>query len=261
LPDEFGAEIYTVRDLIVRLQEQVCAAPDSAAAERQSWSRILSAQALAGDDEAEVEFSGWGLTFFKSLLVRLLYLLFRVLLRLEATGLENLPRRGAFLICPNHLSYLDPFIVIGVLPYALFKRVFFVGYSAFFQSGIMKLMARLAGIIPVDPDANLLRAMKMGACGLRQGRILCIFPEGGRSFDGELQEFRKGAAILAKETGAPIVPVGIRGTHEVWPRDSRRIRPHKVIVRFGQPLEADSDSYQQDTDRLRDAVAGLMRPA
>jgi long-chain acyl-CoA synthetase len=261
LPDDFGAEIYTVRDLIVRLQEQAGAALDSGAAERQTWSRILSAQAPAGDDEARVSFSGWWLTLFKYLLLSLLRLLFRILLRLEARGLENLPRHGTFLICPNHLSYLDPFVVIGVLPYEVFKRIFFVGYSVFFQTRIMKSLARLASIIPVDPDANLLRAMKMGACGLRQGRILCIFPEGGRSFDGDLQEFRKGAAILAKETGAPIVPVGIHGTYEVWRRESRRIRLHKVTVCFGPPLEAGSDSYQQDTDRLRDAVASLIHPS
>ncbi len=101
----------------------------------------------------------------------------------------------------------------------------------------MRVVAWVANIIPVDPDANLLRAMKVGAYGLRTGRILCIFPEGARSFDGHLGEFKKGAAILASEIGAPMIPTAIRGTYEVWQRDSRRIHLHKVKVVFGTPLQ------------------------
>jgi 1-acyl-sn-glycerol-3-phosphate acyltransferase len=105
--------------------------------------------------------------------------------------------------------------------------------------------------------------MKAGANGLRQGLILCIFPEGGRSFDGTLQEFKKGAAILSRELEIPAVPVGISGTYQVWPRDTIRIRPHKVEISIGKPLypsEADAaDPYQSDTDQLRSAVAGLIQ--
>lgn len=257
LPEDFGVEIHTVRDLIVRLQERVEVAPGLPAAGRGTWSRILSAEALAGDEDARIAFAGRWLTIFKYSVLRLIYLLMRVLLRLEVRGRENLPARGPFLICPNHLSFIDPLVVIGALPYRLFRHTFFLGYSAIFQKGVMGLLARLAGVIPVDADANLLRAMKIGAWGLRSGRILCIFPEGGRSFDGTLQEFRKGAAILARETGAALVPVGIRGTYEVWPRDSRRIRLHKVTVRFGRPLEPCSGSYEEVTERLRAAVSSL----
>ena len=150
-----------------------------------------------------------------------------------------------------------------MLPYRTFQKTFFLGYSEFFNSGFMKLVARLTNIIPVDPDAHLLRAMKAGAAGLRSGRILCVFPEGGRSFDGELQEFKKGASILSRELSVPIVPAAIRGTHEVWPRDSNRIRPHKVRIVFGEPLfpsQSDAlDSYQTDTGRLREAVSSLLK--
>jgi 1-acyl-sn-glycerol-3-phosphate acyltransferase len=111
----------------------------------------------------------------------------------------------------------------------------------------------------VDPDSNLMRAMKVGAWGLRNGRILCIFPEGSRSYDGSLLEFKKGAAILAREVGAPIVPVALRGLYEVWPRDSKRIRLHRVKLVFGAPLppEADGD-YDRDTQRLASDVRTLF---
>ena len=126
----------------------------------------------------------------------------------------------------------------------------------------MRLVARLTNVVPVDPDAHLLRAMKAGAYGLRSGRILCIFPEGGRSYDGSLQEFKKGAAILSRELSIPIVPVAIQGTHRVWPRDSVRIRPHKVTIEFGKtlvPSPSDaSDPYTEDAERLRNTLAAML---
>ena len=82
----------------------------------------------------------------------------------------------------------------------------------------MRWLARAMNIVPVDPDANLVNAMRAGAAGLRLKKVLLLFPEGERSIDGELKKFRKGAAILSAHTGAPIVPVAIDGLFELWPR-------------------------------------------
>jgi long-chain acyl-CoA synthetase len=264
LPEDFGAEVFTVRDLIFRLEQQAGIVTRAGAASRQSWRTILSEESLDREEEEQFRVSGAALTIFKYVCLRLIYyLLFRTLLRFESRGLEQLPQKGTYLICPNHQSYLDPFVLVAALPYGIFRRVFFVGYSVFFDSWIMKIVARLINVVPVDPDAHLLRAMKAGAYGLRSGHILCIFPEGGRSFDGELQSFKKGAAILSRELSVPIVPVGIQGTHQVWPRDSARIRPHKVKVHFGEPISPSqtsaADPYQADTDRLRESIALLIR--
>jgi len=104
--------------------------------------------------------------------------------------------------------------------------------------------------------------MKVGACGLRGGRVLCIFPEGARSFDGKPGPFKKGAAILAREVGVPMIPAAILGAYEAWPRDSRRIRLHKIRMVFGASVRADAtdeaNSIQENTDRLRQAVIRLM---
>lgn len=127
----------------------------------------------------------------------------------------------------------------------------------------MRLVAHLTSVISVDPDAHLLRAMKAGAAGLRHGLVLGIFPEGGRSFDGELQTFKKGAAILSRELSVPIVPAALRETHKVWARDSARIRPHPVTIEFGKPLFPSpgnaADPYMADTERLRESVAAMIR--
>jgi long-chain acyl-CoA synthetase len=264
LPEDFGADILTVRDLILQLERQAGAATRAGAASRQSWTSILSEESLDREETAQFRMSGPALTAIKYGCVRLLdWLLFQPLLRLDVRGAEHLPAEGTFLICPNHQSYLDPFVLVAALPYRVFRRMFFVGYSVFFGTRLMATAARLANIVLVDPDAHLLRAMKAGAYGLRKGRILCIFPEGGRSFDGELQDFKKGAAILSRELSVPIVPVIILGTHLVWARDSARIRLHKVKVHFGKPVfpspSAAADPYQADTDALRSKIEEMIR--
>ncbi len=262
LSEDFGAEIHTVRDLISGLQQQIGASAGGGSGTRQSWGAILSAESLDREAEWQNSFSGTGPALLKWAVVRFLGLWFRILLRLKVRGLERLPHDGPYLLCPNHLSYLDALVMLAQLPNRVLQRVFFVGDSAFFANPFMRLVARVANVFPVDPDAHLLRAMKAGAHGLRSGRILGIFPEGSRSFDGRLGEFKKGAAILARELNVPMVPVAIRGTYEVWPRDRRRIRLHRVTVEFGAPIppgeEMRDDPYGADTERLRAAVAGLI---
>ena len=263
LPESFGAEIHTVRELIAGLEQQSGMVTTSGTSSRQSWHSILS-QDLK-DAEESLPFRRWGtaVNVLKYVCLRLFYyLIFRTLLQLRTRGLNHLPAKGPFLICPNHESFLDPLILLSVLPYRVFRNMFFLGYSMVFQGLFMRLIAHLTNVISVDPDEHLLRAMKAGAAGLRQGLILGIFPEGGRSYDGELQSFKKGAAILSRELSVPIIPTAIRGTHKVWPRDSIRIRPHKVSIEFGEPIyPAPSDApdpYKEDTERLREAVAKMI---
>ncbi len=170
----------------------------------------------------------------------------RVFMRLEVTGVEHLdalkPKQGEkqspFLICPNHQSFLDPFVLTSNYPYAIFKNIFHVGASMFFKSNFMRFVAAMLKVVPIDQDTQLLRAMKAGAIGLKNGKILNIYPEGERAFDGELHDFKKGAAILATELDLPIVPVALDGLQNVWARKSWRIRPAKVKIMIGKPLSA-----------------------
>jgi long-chain acyl-CoA synthetase len=261
LPEDFGAEIHTIRELITAIDRASQTGSACTAPARQSWGNILSDDSLQEVD-AKVRFTGEFLTIVKFVGLKILYLLFRIFLSMEVRGVRNLPKGGPFLMCPNHLSYLDALVVQSAVPYAIFRRTFFVGASELMTNRFAAMLGRLTNTIPVDPDANLLRAMKVGAYGLRRGRILCIFPEGARSYDGSLQDFKKGAAILSRETGSMVLPVGIQGTYEVWPRDSMRIRPHKVKLSFGSPLVLGPatavDPYQADIEHIRNAVAQLI---
>jgi long-chain acyl-CoA synthetase len=261
LPDEVAVEIFTVRDLIARLELETSGAANPAAITRQNWKTLLAEN--RADGKSKFHLSGTVVSALKYLILKVLYYgLFKPLLRLKTDGLENLPGKGPYLICPNHQSYIDPFVLIAALPFRVYSKMFFVGYSALFAGPIMKLVARVLNIIPVDPDTHLLGAMKAGASGLRRGGILCIFPEGGRTFDGELTEFRKGAAILARELSVPVVPAAIAGAYEVWPRGSNRIRPGKVRIAFGEALMLEessaADPYREDAEQLHQLVSNLF---
>jgi 1-acyl-sn-glycerol-3-phosphate acyltransferase len=101
--------------------------------------------------------------------------------------------------------------------------------------------------------------MRAGAIGLRAGKILNIYPEGQRSFDGKLLEFKKGAAVLAAELRLPIVPVALDGPYLIWPRKSWRIRFAKVRIAFGEPIDVRqivSSAIDEDTaqERIMSAV-------
>ncbi len=161
----------------------------------------------------------------------------RAFMRLEVHGADRLRRmKRPFLICPNHQSFLDPFVLCSTYSFDHFRNTFHVGASQYFDSRITQFVARMLKVVPVDPDTQLMKAMSAGAMGLKHGRILNIYPEGERAFDGELHEFKKGAAILAAELDLPIVPVAIDGLHKVWARRSLKIRPGKVKIMFGEPF-------------------------
>jgi long-chain acyl-CoA synthetase len=187
--------------------------------------------------------------------------LVRPLMRPRAIGLEHLPGHGPYIVSPNHQSYLDPFVLVSVLPFHVFRDLFFVGAAEYFEHPLAAWLARQVNIVPVDPDANLVPAMQAGAFGLRQGKVLVLFPEGERSIDGQVKRFKKGAAILSRHLDVPIVPVAIDGVFEIWGRnralDWRKLLPwsgHRTLVRVGPPLRAGGMSYEQQTARLREAV-------
>lgn len=185
--------------------------------------------------------------------------------RIVVSGIDRLPSRGPYIISPNHQSYLDPFFMCSVLPYHLFKQLFFVGAAEYFESPITAWLARQFNLVPVDPDANLVPAMKAGAFGLTHGKVLVLFPEGERSIDGTVKRFKKGASILARHVGVPIVPVAIHGVFDVWPRNRpfnwRLLLPghgHCVRIAFGEPMPVSADeSYADNATALRARVVSL----
>jgi long-chain acyl-CoA synthetase len=148
------------------------------------------------------------LVFIAYVVLRLIYVVARLFFRMEVKGRQGLSQlEPPYLVCPNHQSSIDPFLVCSTYPRTILKNTFHVGASMYFTNTVMSRLGRLINVIPIDPDVQLLHAMRAGAAGLRAGKILNIYPEGQRSLDGQLNEFKKGAAILAVELKLPIVPV------------------------------------------------------
>jgi long-chain acyl-CoA synthetase len=255
-----AAQALTVRDVIELVKatpaanaSSIVASPDSGIVATQdatvdgivntefNWSTIIE----SADDENQIPelrkalknrpvFLAIAFTSYKCF-----NLFCRVFMQLEVHGLENLKSmKRPFLICPNHQSFLDPFVLCSNYPFEFFKNTFHVGASEFFQTRFMGWVAQMLHVVPVDPDTQLMKAMKAGAIGLKRGRILNIYPEGERAYDGNLHKFKKGAAILATELDLPILPVAIDGLHKVWARRTWKIRPAKVKIRIGEPFFA-----------------------
>ncbi len=204
---------------------------------------------------------------------RIFNIFFRVAFRLEVSGMENLEEmhkllqdRGkpdappSFIVCPNHQSFLDPFVLTSNYPYDVFTKTFHVGAIEFFQNSFMSWLGDLLRVVRVDPDVQLMKAMKAGAVGLRNGHVLNIYPEGQRAYDGELHEFKRGASILATELKVPILPVALDGLQNVWPRNSWRIRFAKVKIKIGKPFYASEIANSDDPpDAVYDKVTEHLR--
>jgi long-chain acyl-CoA synthetase len=190
-----------------------------------------------------------------------IYFVARLCFRLEVKGREVFSQlEPPYLICPNHQSYIDPFLVCSVYPREVLQKTFHVGASMYFTNAFMAQLARLINVVPIDPDIQLLHAMRAGAAGLRAKKILNIYPEGQRSFDGKLLSFKKGGAILATELKLPIVPVALDGTYLIWPRKSWRIRLAKVKISFGEPIDARTIiSEQKDEEVAYEKVSAVVK--
>jgi len=256
-------EIYTVRELIDAVLESAAGgARPGTRATFAGWKAILAEDpddpevlALAHPNRFNDAF--W---YFFSRFIQVLSL---DLFSLQVSGLDKLPSSPPYIICPNHQSYLDPLIMVSVLPEKTFRNAFAVGTSEIFGKGLMRRLARSIKVVVVDPDANLIPAMRAGAFGLRHGLALILYPEGERSIDGTPKIFKKGAAILSIHTQVPIIPVAIDGFYEAWPRNKpfQGFKPLKIV--FGDPIapppesEASEEAYEKLTAELKARVVEM----
>jgi long-chain acyl-CoA synthetase len=186
---------------------------------------------------------------------------------LTAEGVERLPAEGPFILCPNHESHLDVVFVTACLPERHAATLCAFGKKEHFEAMPWRLAAGWVRAVPVDRLGDPRGALDAGRALLRAGRSLLIHPEGTRTRDGALQPFRRGAAQLALETGAPLVPVRIDGAYAIFPPHARLPRftgsRARLRVRFGEPLAAGralaagGDPAHALTEDLRRAVEAL----
>lgn len=184
----------------------------------------------------------------------------RLLYRLRATGLDNVPAEGPMILAPNHFSNFDHFFV-GV---RLKREIRFMAKSQFFGPGknrALDYLFRNAGHFPVRRGYDDQEAFITAASILERGGCVGIYAEGGRSRSGELGEPRRGVGRIALETGAPVVAAAIYGSAEV--RGWRRGRFPRISVAYGEPLtfpvepEASRERQQEVAEEIFDRVRAL----
>ncbi|MBF0487403.1 MAG: AMP-binding protein [Nitrospirae bacterium] len=264
LPAGFGQAIHTVKELSDDLRVFCDGAgvnSDAAVFNDETQSGFKEMFSAAPPDAQDLNRIGLRNTVFERMFTRAVLWTLRQCIRRfykgQLRGLDNLTA-PPYLICLNHTSYLDAFIVAGLLPWAVFSKLYFQGAEDIFRGATARVLARLGHVIPIDPNVNLEKAMTMSAYLLRQGLSLCIFPEGARSVDGTLQEFKKGVGILSKECGVPIIPARIDGAYEALPRGAFRPRPSRITLSCGKPIYP-SGSYQSISDEVKAAIAEMER--
>ncbi|HEY2460472.1 MAG TPA: lysophospholipid acyltransferase family protein [Candidatus Acidoferrum sp.] len=177
--------------------------------------------------------------------------------RVKVLGTERIPA-GVCLFAANHTSSADAPAIVGAIP----RRIAILLKESLFGWPIVGQAFRLAGFIPVNrrvPESAI-ASMEKAIISMREGQSFLIYPEGTRSPDGRLQEFKKGAVVMAIKAGVPIVPTVCRGAQRVMEKGSLVIHPGEIVVEFLQPIEASEYTFDQ-RDALNQRVYDAMATA
>jgi 1-acyl-sn-glycerol-3-phosphate acyltransferase len=160
----------------------------------------------------------------------------RAMWRINVTGLHHVPDDGPAIFCPNHISFVDSLVLPCVLP----RQISYVGKAEYMDSWKTKYLFPAVGMIPIDRGGGSAsqRALDTAARILERGELFGIYPEGTRSRDGKLHRGHTGPARLALRTGAPIIPVGLKGTDRMQPADRPLPTPFvSCQVNIGAPID------------------------
>lgn len=256
--------ISTVRDVLTKLRT----APHTIASkdENTSWDKIVRG---APDEKIRKTLTSRQ-TFLSNVVNAAFFLLLsaltRLFFRIKVKGRSNLSEKGPYILCPNHSSYLDVPLIIASIGFSRLRNTFFLGYSAYLNHLFIRWAKRLFRLVPVDPGSRL--AETLAVCGfvLKNSGMLCMFPEGIRSYDGEIHEFKRGIGILIKELQVDVVPVYIHGAYQAWP--PYKIFPSfgRIQITFGEKLSPEElasgtieniDAYQIIADNLKKKLIDL----
>jgi 1-acyl-sn-glycerol-3-phosphate acyltransferase len=190
---------------------------------------------------------------------RILLTLGRV--RARAVGLERIPPGGSCVFVSNHLSYMDTPLVLALIP----VEFRFMAKKSLFRVPFIGYHLKRAGHIPVDREnaRAALRSMSDAAQIVRErGISVLVFPEGGRVPEGQMRDFKDGAAYIAIKAGVPVVPVGIVGTREILPMGGLCVRGGPAELRIGEPIPTAGlrlRSHAELTKELQERVRELTR--
>ena len=186
-----------------------------------------------------------------------LFLYFKIFHQIRFYGRGNVPITGPVIIAPNHISYYDP-VIMGA---GLNRDVEFMAWGRLFTIPVLRKMIRFFGAFPVDVSKADKSAYVNAIRALRKGKALMIFPEGKRSDDGEVVEFKLGLVRIAFMTNSMIVPVTIAGAYDAWPKHRLLPRPRRISVYYHRPISIDRQDFAGNKDKHKffDEVTNQIR--
>ncbi len=189
------------------------------------------------------------------LLTRVVILAFRIYCGIvrpvRITGEENIPAEGGFMLCPNHVSFLDPVMCILYLK----RKIRFMGKLELFKNRLVAGVLRDVGAFPVDRGHADLAAVREAIKTLTSGQGLGIFPQGTRSADNQHTQMHGGAALIVQRTGSPVIPMYIDGPYKYFRKTNIRIGTPIDLSEFGR--KCDAQTIAQVTDRIDGAIWAL----
>jgi 1-acyl-sn-glycerol-3-phosphate acyltransferase len=183
-----------------------------------------------------------------------LHVITRLFLRyynnLEVIGRENILDNQACIITPNHSSHLDAPVVFASLPLPRINRTYtLAAKDYFFNRWLVSFFARLmANVIPVDRTGIETRGLILCMSKIRKGNSILLFPEGTRSQNGRINQFKKGAILLSKKAHLPIIPAYIRGSFESLPKSRYVPKRKKISLYLDQPVQYWDGAYANMDD-------------
>lgn len=186
----------------------------------------------------------------------------RVLWKIEYRGVENIPANGGLIVAANHQTYIDPFW----LSVKIKRPTRYLAWSAAFRWPLVGPALTWFGAWPLALEGSDPAPIRRSIQWLRQGGVVVIFPEGGRSTStGELERFKAGAVRLALEADVPILPVTIKGGNRVWPRGWRFPRTGKIVITYHplyhpkqSPEEETRAAARRESERLAQVIASAL---
>jgi 1-acyl-sn-glycerol-3-phosphate acyltransferase len=190
----------------------------------------------------------------------LMFFVSAVGVKVRVQGKQRIPA-GVCLFVANHTSSADAPAVVGAIP----RRIAVLLKGSLFKWPIVGQAFTLAHFIPVNRKdrESAIASVEKAAEAMRRGQSFLIYPEGTRSADGRLQEFKKGAVILGIKAGVPIVPVLCSGAQRIMPKRSLVIRPGEILVEFLEPIDAAKYKWEERdilNQRVHDAMAAGLPP-
>lgn len=230
---------------VVKLAEYIREKKSKLQLETINWSDIL---------KEKINIKHPGSWYMSQLMIKLSKYLYKVYFRLSYNGLENIPD-GPCIIAPNHQSFFDGFIIASLLKRKTFSRTYFYAKEKHIRPQWLKFLANKNNIIIVDLNKDLRLSIQKMAMALQNNRNIIIFPEGTRSKDGAIGQFKDTFAILSRELGVPVVPVAIDGAWHALPAGSIFPRPfRKITVSFLEPIHPGNESYQTLSQAVRQKI-------